>query len=61
MLPNSTHDTPSTPAFLISEGAHHLDLFFSDPRDPPSVTAVRLQQIALVHQWAQEWRAARAE
>jgi lysosomal Pro-X carboxypeptidase len=61
ILPGSSRDTPSTPAFFIPEGAHHLDLFFSNPEDPASVTSVRKSQIQLVHQWAEEWRAASAK
>jgi lysosomal Pro-X carboxypeptidase len=57
VLPGSARDTPASPAFLIPEGAHHLDLFFSNPQDPPSVTNVRLQQVALIAQWAAQWRA----
>ena len=60
VLPNTTLDTAATPAFLISEGAHHLDLFFSNPGDPSSVTDVRLKQMALVAKWSDEWRAAHA-
>lgn len=60
ILPGSARDTPSTPAFFIPEGAHHLDLFFSNPQDPASVTSVRKSQIGLVHQWAEDWRAASA-
>ena len=60
VLPGSSRDTPSTPAFFIPEGAHHLDLFFSNAADPASVTAVRKQQVALITKWAAEWRAARA-
>lgn len=57
VLPGSTRDTASTPALLIPEGAHHLDLFFSNPMDPQAVTDVRAQQVALVGKWAAEWRA----
>ena len=31
---------------LVEHGAHHLDLFFSNPADPPSVQAVRAALLA---------------
>ena len=58
VLPGSKHDTPATPAFMIDQGAHHLDLFFTNPADGASVTAVRKEQIALVTKWSSEWRVA---
>ena len=60
VLPGSPRDTAATPAFLMPEGAHHLDLFFSNAADPASVTAVRKAQVALMEKWAAEWRAAGA-
>lgn len=38
-------------AILIDDAAHHLDLRFSDPRDPPSVVAARRQESALLAGW----------
>ena len=35
----------------IPEGAHHLDLFFSNPADPPSVIAARQTEMAFVRKW----------
>ena len=44
-------------AFIIPEGAHHLDLFFSNPQDPPSVTQVRKQEVAQIRKWVAEFDA----
>lgn len=33
--------SPSLPSLFIPQGAHHLDLFFSHPADPPSVVQGR--------------------
>lgn len=41
--------------FNITDGAHHLDLFFSDPADPPSVTFVRSQEVAYIRKWILEF------
>ena len=35
----------------IAQGAHHLDLFFSDPADPPSVIAARQVEVAAIRRW----------
>jgi lysosomal Pro-X carboxypeptidase len=35
----------------ITGGAHHLDLMFSDPADPPSVTQAREVEMQLVATW----------
>jgi lysosomal Pro-X carboxypeptidase len=43
-------------ALNVTNGAHHLDLFFSHPMDPPELTAVRLQQMAFVSKWIAEDR-----
>ena len=43
-------------AINISEGAHHLDLFFANAADPPSVTAARAVQVALLTKWIAEAR-----
>jgi hypothetical protein len=47
-------------AVVIPEGAHHLDLMFSHPDDPPSVEAARRREMAHVRAWIAEARAARA-
>mmetsp|Transcript_5144 Transcript_5144/g.6224 ORF Transcript_5144/g.6224 Transcript_5144/m.6224 type:complete len:188 (-) Transcript_5144:11-574(-) len=39
-------------SLTIPEGAHHLDLFFSHPKDPESVKRVRQFQLSKVRQWA---------
>ncbi|KAG6611181.1 Lysosomal Pro-X carboxypeptidase [Phytophthora cinnamomi] len=39
----------------IAEGAHHLDLFFSHPKDPPSVIAARKTEVKMIHQWINEF------
>jgi hypothetical protein len=49
---NSTH--PSVIIAVIPDGAHHLDLFFSNPMDPPSVIAARAVQIAAMREWVQQ-------
>ncbi|CAK4620407.1 unnamed protein product [Aphanomyces euteiches] len=35
----------------IPEGAHHLDLMFSDPLDPSSVTHARRVEVQKMHEW----------
>ena len=44
----------SVVAVLIPEGAHHLDLMFSHPLDPPSVTAARAAQRAHMRAWVDQ-------
>jgi len=41
----------SIKAIIIPEGAHHLDLFFSHPKDPESVKVARDQQRSEMHKW----------
>ena len=36
---------------MIEQGAHHLDLMFSDARDPESVKAARATQMAHIAKW----------
>lgn len=43
-------------AVIIPEGAHHLDLMFSHPSDPPSVKAAREFEEHFVAKWIQEAR-----
>lgn len=44
----------SVVALTIPEGAHHLDLMFSNKLDPPSVVAVRQAQKAHINRWLAE-------
>ena len=41
-------------ALMITNGAHHLDLMFSDPADPPDVRAVREEEMRHVAKWIQQ-------
>lgn len=43
----------------VTGGAHHLDLFFSHPLDPPQLTAIRVQQMTFVKKWIAEERLAK--
>ena len=38
-------------AFQVPQGAHHLDLFFEHPDDPPTLRAVRDAEIAQLRAW----------
>jgi lysosomal Pro-X carboxypeptidase len=49
---NSTH--ASVIVAIMPEGAHHLDLFFSNAMDPDSVIATRAVEIAAIRSWLQE-------
>jgi len=40
--------------FLMEGSAHHLDLRGPNPKDPPAVTAARIQQEAIITKWIQE-------
>jgi len=50
----TTNLSDSLTGFVISEAAHHLDLFFSNEDDPPSVVAARKLEMAHVRQWIEE-------
>lgn len=41
-------------ALIIPDGAHHLDLFFNTPQDPPSVRSVRASQLHYMKIWMAE-------
>eukprot|EP00929_Paragymnodinium_shiwhaense_P097642 TRINITY_DN59276_c0_g2_i1.p1 TRINITY_DN59276_c0_g2~~TRINITY_DN59276_c0_g2_i1.p1 ORF type:complete len:531 (+),score=85.61 TRINITY_DN59276_c0_g2_i1:183-1775(+) len=41
----------SAPAVIIPEGAHHLDLMFSDSRDPDSLRAARKFEVDMIRKW----------
>ena len=38
-------------AVEVKEGAHHLDLMWSDPADPPCVIAARQVEVSAMRQW----------
>jgi hypothetical protein len=40
--------------FNITQGAHHLDLFFDTPDDPKSVISVRIKEMATLTSWFNE-------
>lgn len=41
----------SVQAFMVKDGAHHLDLRGHNPQDPVSVIKVREQEAAMIQQW----------
>jgi lysosomal Pro-X carboxypeptidase len=43
--------SPTLRAVHVDGGAHHLDLFFSNAADPPSLTAVREREVAAMKAW----------
>ncbi|PSC70433.1 Lysosomal Pro-X carboxypeptidase [Micractinium conductrix] len=43
-------------AVIIPEGAHHLDLMFSNPADPPSVKEARAVEESYIAKWISEAR-----
>lgn len=45
----------------IADGAHHVDLFFSNPADTPTITAARTVELAAIAQWTEEWYAQRGK
>ena len=51
-LLNSSH--PSISIVIIPEGAHHLDLFFSNSLDPDSVRHARATEIDAIRSWLQQ-------
>ncbi|CAE8715581.1 unnamed protein product [Polarella glacialis] len=59
-LPVGTRPGADVQIRLLEHSAHHLDLRSSHPLDPPSVTAVRLEQLEAVKRWAGEWRRSHA-
>lgn len=38
-------------SIMIPDGAHHLDLRYSNERDPPSVRAARALEVKYFKQW----------
>lgn len=53
----SPDESRSLVSLNVSQGAHHLDLMFSNPQDPPAVTAVRQVEVGYIRQWVAEARA----
>lgn len=47
-------------SIFIEGGAHHLDLFFSQPEDPQSVIDARAFEIDAVTSWIAAWYSARS-
>jgi lysosomal Pro-X carboxypeptidase len=41
----------SVVSLIIANGAHHLDLMFADPADPPDVRAVRAEELRNIQAW----------
>ena len=54
-VPKGTRDN-SIIVRIIEGGAHHFDLRPSHPMDPPSVIAVRKEEMAAMEAWIREWR-----
>ena len=53
-LPPST--SPSTPPSLPpTQGAHHIDLMFSDPADTPDILAVRQAELEAIRGWISQY------
>jgi len=44
----------SLPAVVIKDGAHHLDLRGSNPKDPQSVVLARLKEKSILKRWMKE-------
>ncbi|RHZ40458.1 hypothetical protein DYB31_007097, partial [Aphanomyces astaci] len=51
---------PSVVAVRVEGGAHHLDLMFSHPLDPPGVKRARQEELKHVAKWIQQAKAASA-
>jgi hypothetical protein len=45
---------PTVAAVVIPEGAHHLDLMFSNAADPASVTQARATEVVHIKRWIAE-------
>ena len=45
-------------SFMIHNGAHHLDLMFAHPDDPPSVREARNLEREYMRRWIASWRQA---
>ncbi|GMF39536.1 unnamed protein product [Phytophthora fragariaefolia] len=49
--------SPSVIVVPVPGGAHHLDLFFTHPLDPPAVTEARQTELTYIRQWIDEFYA----
>ncbi|KAM7398998.1 hypothetical protein PAMP_018293 [Pampus punctatissimus] len=50
-----THNiSDSLVSIMIPDGAHHLDLRYSNEKDPPSVRAARVLELKYFHQWIKQ-------
>ncbi|RLN70090.1 hypothetical protein BBJ28_00006452, partial [Nothophytophthora sp. Chile5] len=49
--------SPSVVAVPVAGGAHHLDLFFTHPLDPPALTAAREVELTHMRRWVDEFYA----
>ena len=56
MVRNVTEDGGIV-ALILDLGAHHLDLMYSDDRDPSCAREARLIEEVYIFSWIQEWRA----
>ncbi|GLC41303.1 hypothetical protein PLESTB_001077500 [Pleodorina starrii] len=50
-----TNISNSVVAVIIPEGAHHVDLMYSNPADPPSLRAARQTEMRHVRRWIDEF------
>ncbi len=46
--------TDSLVSIMIPDGAHHLDLRYSNDRDPPSVRAARALEVKYFQEWIRQ-------
>jgi Serine carboxypeptidase S28. len=54
MVQNITSDG-SVVALILDLGAHHLDLMYSDPNDPPCARNARMIEEVYIKKWIQQW------
>jgi lysosomal Pro-X carboxypeptidase len=45
----------SVSSIMINDGAHHVDLFFSNPNDPQSIIDAREFELSAIRMWIQEY------
>ena len=53
------HSRTDSISLMIDDAAHHLDLMFSHPEDPPSVTKAREVERTYIARWVDSWWQAR--